>query len=44
MRLPDGEEWNVPPTIEDATVLDEYAELLPTLGFGKPRTVAPEFV
>jgi propionyl-CoA synthetase len=39
-RIADGEEWSVPPTIEDATVLDDYAELLPTLGFGKPRAAA----
>jgi len=25
----------VPPTIEDATVLDDYAELLPALGYGR---------
>jgi propionyl-CoA synthetase len=44
-KIADGEEWNVPPTIEDETVLDDYAELLLTLGFGKPQmAAAPEFV
>jgi hypothetical protein len=35
--MADGEEWSVPPTIEDAAVLDDYAELLPSLGYGKAR-------
>ena len=38
-QIADGEEWNVPPTIEDATVLDDYVELLPTLGHAKRPTV-----
>ena len=38
-KMADGEEWSVPPTIEDATVLDDYAELLPRLGYGNPQTV-----
>jgi propionyl-CoA synthetase len=36
-KMADGEEWGVPPTIEDATVLDDYADLLPRLGYGKPQ-------
>ena len=35
--MADGDEWSLPPTIEDATVLDDYAELLPRLGYGKPQ-------
>jgi propionyl-CoA synthetase len=27
--IADGEEWTVPPTIEDASVLDDFAQLLP---------------
>ena len=38
-KMADGEEWSVPPTIEDATVLDDYAELLPKLGYGKAQMV-----
>jgi propionyl-CoA synthetase len=34
-KMADGEEWSVPPAIEDATVLDDYAEPLPRLGYGK---------
>ncbi len=30
-KIADGERWSVPPTIEDATVLDDFAQLLPTL-------------
>jgi propionyl-CoA synthetase len=30
-KIADGEEWSVPPTIEDPAVLDHFAELLPTL-------------
>ena len=30
-QIADGDEWSVPPTIEDASVLDDFAELLPTL-------------
>ena len=36
-KIADGEKWSVPPTIEDATVLDDYAELLPKLGYGKAQ-------
>jgi propionyl-CoA synthetase len=36
-KMADGEEWSVPPTIEDPTVLDAYAELLPKLGYGQAR-------
>jgi propionyl-CoA synthetase len=38
-KMADGEEWSLPPTIEDATVLDDYADLLPRLGYGKAQTV-----
>ena len=30
-KIADGERWSVPPTIEDATVLDDFVQLLPTL-------------
>jgi propionyl-CoA synthetase len=30
-QIADGEEWTVPPTIEDASVLDDFAQLLPTI-------------
>jgi propionyl-CoA synthetase len=36
-KMADGEPWSVPPTIEDATVLDDYAQLLPRLGYGKTQ-------
>jgi propionyl-CoA synthetase len=36
-KIADGEKWSVPATIEDATVLDDYAELLPRLGYGKAQ-------
>jgi propionyl-CoA synthetase len=38
-KIADGEQWSVPPTIEDATVLDDYAELLPRLGYGNPTMI-----
>ena len=38
-KMADGEHWSVPPTIEDANVLDDYAELLPKLGYGKAQTL-----
>ena len=30
-KIADGERWSVPPTIEDATVLDDFVQLSPTL-------------
>jgi propionyl-CoA synthetase len=30
-KIADGERWSVPPTIEDAAVLDDFVRLLPTL-------------
>ena len=30
-KIADGERWSVPPTIEDATVLDDFVQLMPTL-------------
>ena len=32
-KISDGEDWSVPPTIEDATVLDDFVTLLPTLDY-----------
>ena len=39
-NIADGEQWSVPPTIEDAGVLDNFAKLLPTLSYGS--TPAPQ--
>jgi hypothetical protein len=39
--MADGEAWSVPPTIEDAAVLDDFAKLLPTLGYGSTPTMQP---
>jgi len=36
--MADGEEWSVPPTIEDPGVLDQFAQLLPTLSYGSAPT------
>jgi propionyl-CoA synthetase len=38
-KIADGEEWTVPPTIEDSTVLDDFAQLLPELTASKPQTM-----
>jgi propionyl-CoA synthetase len=38
-KMADGEEWTVPPTIEDEKVLSGYVELLPRLGYGKALAV-----
>jgi hypothetical protein len=32
-NMADGEEWNVPPTIDDRGVLDEIAAKLEDLGY-----------
>jgi propionyl-CoA synthetase len=32
-KISDGEDWSVPPTIEDAAVLDDFVTLLPTLDY-----------
>ncbi len=32
-QIADGRAWSVPPTIEDARVLDDFVELLPALGY-----------
>ena len=40
-KIADGERWSVPPTIEDATVLDDFVQLMPTLrarGAPTPQT------
>jgi propionyl-CoA synthetase len=39
--MADGEKWSIPPTIEDATVLDDFALLLPTLSYGGASTMQP---
>ena len=41
-QIADGREWSVPPTIEDAGVLDDFATLLPRLGYLGTATVAAE--
>jgi propionyl-CoA synthetase len=43
-KIADGEQWTVPPTIEDATVLDDYAELLPRLGYGTPKMIQAQLI
>jgi propionyl-CoA synthetase len=40
-KIADGEEWSVPPTIEDAGVLDDFADLLPRLGYGQSPALRP---
>jgi propionyl-CoA synthetase len=40
-NMADGAAWSVPPTIEDATVLDDFAKLLPTLSYGSTPTKQP---
>ena len=37
--IADGEAWTVPPTIEDPSVLDEFARLLPTLTYATAPTM-----
>ena len=39
-QIADREPWSVPPTIEDAAVLDSFAELLPRLNYGSETSVA----
>ena len=36
-QIADGEKWSIPPTIEDASVLDHFASLLPTLDYASSR-------
>jgi propionyl-CoA synthetase len=36
-KIADGERWSVPPTIEDAAVLDDFVQLMPTLQPPGPR-------
>jgi len=38
-KIADGEKWSVPPTIEDATVLNDFVQLIPTLRVGKAPAV-----
>jgi propionyl-CoA synthetase len=38
-KIADGDRWSIPPTIEDAAVLDEFARLLPTLSYGSAPAV-----
>jgi propionyl-CoA synthetase len=40
-KIADGAAWSVPPTIEDAAVLDDFAKLLPTLSYGSTPTMQP---
>ena len=40
-KMADGEAWSVPPTIEDAAVLADFAKLLPTQGYGGTPTMQP---
>ncbi|HZL05525.1 MAG TPA: AMP-binding protein, partial [Coriobacteriia bacterium] len=40
-KMADGEAWSVPPTIEDAAVLADFAKLLPTQGYGSTPTMQP---
>jgi propionyl-CoA synthetase len=40
-NMADGAAWSIPPTIEDAAVLDDFAKLLPTLGYGSTPTMQP---
>jgi propionyl-CoA synthetase len=39
-QIADGEAWSVPPTIEDAAVLDDFAQLLPSLSYGSEANAA----
>ena len=34
-KIADGQEYKVPPTIDDPVILDEVGEALKTLGYGK---------
>jgi propionyl-CoA synthetase len=38
-KIADGDRWSIPPTIEDAAVLDNFARLLPTLSYGSTPAV-----
>ena len=38
-KISDGEDWSVPPTIEDAAVLDDFVTLLPTLDYASTPKV-----
>jgi hypothetical protein len=42
--MADGEQYTVPPTIEDPTVLDAYTELLPKLGYGNAPILQAQLV
>jgi propionyl-CoA synthetase len=37
-KIADGDEWSVPPTIEDPAVLDDFATLLPGLDYASQPT------
>ena len=41
-KIADGERWSVPPTIEDATVLDGFVQLLPKLHASGAPTPTPK--
>jgi len=36
-QIADGEQWSAPPTIEDASVLDHFAQLLAQPAGARPR-------
>jgi propionyl-CoA synthetase len=36
-RIADGEEYTIPPTIDDPAVLDEMREALSAIGYARPR-------
>jgi len=38
-KIADGEPWTIPPTIEDAAVLDDFVNLLPTLNKAAGTTI-----
>jgi len=41
-RIADGEEYTVPPTIDDPEILDEIAGTLEVLGYGRARVAAAD--
>jgi propionyl-CoA synthetase len=40
-KMADGEEWTIPPTIEDPGVLEDFVQLLPTLGYARAPALQP---
>jgi propionyl-CoA synthetase len=35
-KIADGQEYRVPPTIDDPAILDEVTDALKSIGYGKP--------